>query len=69
MIIDSHCHLDLLEEKGFNIDEIVANAGANDVKILQTICTRISKIDNILRYTKNMTMFMLQLAITTAMLI
>ncbi len=52
MIIDSHCHLDLLEEKGFNIDEIIANANANDVKILQTICTRISKIDDILKYTK-----------------
>ncbi len=52
MIIDSHCHLDLLEEKGFDIDEIVANAAANDVSILQTICTRISRIDDILRYTK-----------------
>ncbi len=50
MIIDSHCHLDLLEKQGFNIDEIVANASANNVKILQTICTRISKIDEILQY-------------------
>lgn len=50
MIIDSHCHLDLLEKQGFNIDEIVVNATANNVKILQTICTRISKIEEILQY-------------------
>lgn len=50
MIIDSHCHLDLLENQGFNIDEIVANAKENGVEILQTICTRISKLDEILKF-------------------
>src|SRR3989338_1678965 len=52
MIIDSHCHLDLLEQQGFNIDEIMANAHQNGVEILQTICTRISKIDEILKFTQ-----------------
>ena len=49
-IIDSHCHLDLLEQKGFDIDKVVAEAMKNEVKILQTICTRISKIEEILRF-------------------
>lgn len=51
-IVDSHCHLDLVEEKGENIDEIVNNAVQNDVKILQTICTKISKFPNIYQYAK-----------------
>ncbi len=51
-IVDSHCHLDLLEEKGGNIDEVVNFAFQNNVKILQTICTRISKFDDIYKYAK-----------------
>ncbi len=50
IIVDSHCHLDLLEKQGQNIDEIIREAHANNVQILQTICTRISKIDEILHY-------------------
>jgi TatD DNase family protein len=49
-IVDSHCHLDLILEKGFNIDEIVKNAQENDVRLLQTICTKISEIDNIIYF-------------------
>jgi len=49
-IVDSHCHLDLLEEKGFDIDEIIKESINNNVKIIQTICTRISKINDILKY-------------------
>ena len=52
IIVDSHCHLDLVEAKGENIDEIIAKAKQNNVEILQTICTRISKIDEILKYGK-----------------
>jgi len=52
IIVDSHCHLDLLEKKGHNIDELIKNADAAQVKILQTICTRVSEIDKILNYTK-----------------
>jgi len=51
-IIDSHCHLDLIQEQNVNIDEIIANATANNVKILQTICTRISKFDQIYQFTQ-----------------
>lgn len=52
IIVDSHCHLDLLEKQGHNIDEIIQNAHAAQVEILQTICTRVSEIDKILDYTK-----------------
>lgn len=51
-IVDSHCHLDLIEKQGAKIDEIIANSLQNNVKILQTICTRITEIDKILDYTK-----------------
>lgn len=51
-IVDSHCHLDLIEKQGLKIDEVIANSLENRVKILQTICTKITEIENILTYTK-----------------
>ncbi|OFW80995.1 MAG: DNA-binding protein [Alphaproteobacteria bacterium RIFCSPLOWO2_01_FULL_40_26] len=51
-IVDTHCHLDLIEQKGLKLEEIVENALQNNVKILQTICTRITEIENLLNYTK-----------------
>lgn len=51
-IVDSHCHLDLIEQKGLKIEDVINNAQQNQVKILQTICTKISQIDNILQYVK-----------------
>ncbi len=51
-IVDSHCHLDLLEKQGHNIDEIMLAAAAAQVDILQTICTKVSEIDKILHYTQ-----------------
>jgi TatD DNase family protein len=51
-IIDTHCHLDLIEKQGLNLEEVVQNSLQNNVKILQTICTRITEIDKILHYTK-----------------
>lgn len=52
-IVDSHCHLDLIEEKGIKFDEIIDNCQKNNVAILQNISTRLSTIDKILSYTKN----------------
>lgn len=52
IIVDSHCHLDLLEKQGHNIDEIIRQADLAQVKLLQTICTRVSEIDKILHYTQ-----------------
>lgn len=51
-IVDSHCHLDLIEQKGLKLEEIIENAARNNVKILQTICTRATEIEKILSYTK-----------------
>ncbi len=49
-IVDSHCHLDLLAQKGLDIDEVVNRANIDNVKLLQTICTKISDINAILYY-------------------
>lgn len=51
-IVDTHCHLDLIEKQGLNIAEVIQNAGENNVRILQTICTRITEIDKILHYSE-----------------
>lgn len=51
-IVDSHCHLDLLEEKGICLEEVLKNCAEKNVKILQTICTKFSEIDRIIGYSK-----------------
>ncbi len=51
-IVDSHCHLDLLEKQGHDIDKVMLEASAAQVDILQTICTKVSEIDKILHYTR-----------------
>jgi TatD DNase family protein len=51
-IVDTHCHLDLIEKQGTKIEEIIENSLQNNVKLLQTICTRITEIEKILSYTK-----------------
>ena len=50
-IVDTHCHLDLIEEKDIDIAEALKNCEEKNVKILQTICTKISAIEKILKYT------------------
>lgn len=49
-IVDSHCHLDLIESKGENIEDIINNSLDNKVKVLQTISTNIDNIDNIINF-------------------
>jgi TatD DNase family protein len=48
MLIDSHCHLDMLEEKE-SLDEVVKRALLNNVKFMQTICTRLDKLPEIIK--------------------
>ncbi len=48
--IDSHCHLDLLEDNGYNIDNVVADAVKSGVKIMQTICTNFNDLDRLIAY-------------------
>lgn len=51
-IVDSHCHLDLIEQKGINITEILSNCHQANVKILQTICTSSKNFQQIYNYCK-----------------
>lgn len=47
-IVDSHCHLDLIRGKGLDIGDVLKEARDNNVKALQTICTKISEFPKIL---------------------
>ena len=47
IIVDSHCHLDMLKDYD-STDNIVARAKESDVQYLQTICTRLDNFKNIL---------------------
>ena len=51
IIVDSHCHLDMLTDYD-DTDAIIARASKAGVKYLQTICTRLDNFDNILAITK-----------------
>nr|WP_253308035.1 TatD family hydrolase [Rickettsia endosymbiont of Ceutorhynchus assimilis] len=48
LLIDSHCHLNLLTEAE-NLDEIIKRADENNVKYLQTICTKLEDLPDILQ--------------------
>lgn len=52
ILVDSHCHLDLLEKDGFNIDDVITQCDQLNVKILQTICTRLVDLEKLISYTK-----------------
>jgi len=47
MLVDSHCHLDFPDFKD-EMDEVVKRAVANDVGVMQTICTHVSKFPQVL---------------------
>ena len=51
IIVDSHCHLDMLNDYD-NIDNTISRASEAGVKYLQTICTRLDNFDNILAIAK-----------------
>ena len=53
-IIDSHCHLDLIEKKGIELKQILKIVKKNNVKILQTICKNSNQreIELLINYTK-----------------
>jgi TatD DNase family protein len=46
MLVDSHCHLDYLEDEAA-LDDVVARARAAGVGTLVTICTRLSEFDRV----------------------
>lgn len=51
MLIDSHCHLDMLAAKT-DLDEVIENAARHEVKYMQTICTKLENFPNILQIAK-----------------
>ncbi len=48
ILIDSHCHLNLLKEKE-DLSEIVVRANNNQVKYIHTICTNIEELPDIMK--------------------
>ena len=49
-IVDTHCHLDLIEQKNIPFVKIFEDCQKNNVKILQTICTKFSNFEKIIAY-------------------
>jgi len=49
-LIDSHCHLDLLEEKGEDVTKLIATAKEKNIQYIQTICTKITEFNKIYSY-------------------
>ena len=47
MLIDSHCHLDFFNDE--EREQIIQNAISSGVEVMQTICTRFSQFDKILK--------------------
>lgn len=47
MLVDSHCHLDMLCNDNSNLDFYLQNAKENNIGILNTICTSIDEFNNI----------------------
>ncbi|MEM7070255.1 MAG: TatD family hydrolase [Pseudomonadota bacterium] len=52
-LIDSHCHLDYLERKGMDLDQIFLNMKSQHVLACLTISTRLNEIDNLLKITRS----------------
>lgn len=48
VLVDSHCHLDFPDFEN-EIEDVVKRAVANDVAVMQTICTHISKFPGVLK--------------------
>ena len=51
IIVDSHCHLDMLKSYD-STDNIISRAKEANVHYLQTICTRLDNFENILSIAK-----------------
>jgi TatD DNase family protein len=49
-IVDSHCHLNLIEESGYCVDDIVRSADCSGVKIIQNISVCLSEFRKIYSY-------------------
>lgn len=48
-LVDSHCHLNMLQEHDLDIDSVVKEAWKSDVKIILNISTDMNEFDDILK--------------------
>lgn len=46
MLVDSHCHLDFPDFSD-DIEQVIENAHAHDIKIMQTICTKMTEFPKV----------------------
>jgi len=46
ILVDSHCHLNFPDFKN-DLEAVIANAHANNVKVMQTICTEVEEFDEV----------------------
>jgi TatD DNase family protein len=51
-LVDSHCHLDLIEKNGFFIDDILTKCKEKNVTILQNISTNFKNFEKIYSYSE-----------------
>ncbi len=51
-IVDSHCHLDYIQAKGANIDDIIARMHSQNVAACVTISTKLQMISDILKFSQ-----------------
>lgn len=48
LLVDSHCHLNMVRERGVPMEDAVARAKAAGVGIMQTICTGMAEADEVI---------------------
>jgi TatD DNase family protein len=51
-LIDSHCHLDLIEQNNFNIEDVLKKCKESNITILQNISTNFKNFEKIYSYSE-----------------
>jgi TatD DNase family protein len=51
-IVDSHCHLDLIEDIGYDIDNVIKSAEILEVQMIQSISVCLAKFHRVYGYAK-----------------
>ena len=51
-LIDSHCHLDLIEQNGVNIEDVLKECKEKNITILQNIATNFKNFEKVYAYTE-----------------
>ena len=51
-LVDSHCHLDLIEENGFDIENVLKECRTSNINILQNISTSFKNFEKVYSYSE-----------------